>query len=80
MKTESPGGLSKGPEPDPFGAPGPAGPSRSPGGLLKGAAPEDPVQEAESAVRALREAPDEQTKQRATVALERALRRLKEAK
>jgi hypothetical protein len=48
------------------------------GGVRRGAAPEDPLQEAESAVKALREALDEQTKQRATNSLERALRRLKE--
>jgi hypothetical protein len=48
-----------------------------PGGPFKGATSEDPVQQAGSAVKALREARDEQAKQQATDALERALRRLK---
>ena len=58
-----------------------AGPMTGPGGGSMGsvgAAPRDPVQEAESAVKALREARDEETKQQATRALERALRLLKE--
>jgi RNA polymerase sigma factor (sigma-70 family) len=59
------------------GGVGPAGMMGPMGGVRRGAAPKDPVQEAESAVRALREARDEPTKQRATDALERALRRLK---
>jgi hypothetical protein len=49
-----------------------------PGGAMRGAAPADPVREAESALKALREARDEEAKRRATRALERALQRLKE--
>jgi DNA-directed RNA polymerase specialized sigma24 family protein len=64
----------------PGGGPlGPMGSGMGPGGGgRRGAAPADPLEEAESAVKALREAPDEETKQRATNSLERALKRLKE--
>jgi RNA polymerase sigma factor (sigma-70 family) len=61
----------------PGGAPGgmsrtPTGPG-TPGGLVA-----DPVQEAESALKALREAKDPEGRRRATEALERALQKLKQ--
>jgi RNA polymerase sigma factor (sigma-70 family) len=58
------------------GMPGGGRMGMGPGG--PGMAPADPIQEAEAAVKALREARDAKTRQRATRALERALRRMKE--
>ena len=48
------------------------------GGVPTGLGAPDPVQEAESAVKALREAKDQEGKRRATEALAKALKKLRE--
>jgi RNA polymerase sigma factor (sigma-70 family) len=89
--TARPGTSSGGGPPGASGMPGPTGPwtgtgvsGPGPGGMTggSGASPSrtqpDPVQEAEAALKALREAKDPESQRRGTEALEKALEKLKQ--